>query len=105
MPFKTWKIAETEEFLRILNLQEEYLDWEEISKLLKEVNIKKTPKQCLKKYDYMYKDGLINLKFKSKKKIYSQKKKKINGFVKIRRKRVFKNTQLTKRVARLERNN
>ena len=44
-----WSIDEENELLRIVNLQKGYPDWEEISKLLKEVNIVKSAQQCFRK--------------------------------------------------------
>ena len=49
-PFKKieerWTITEEREFLRIINLQKEYTDWDVISNLLKELNINKSTLQC-----------------------------------------------------------
>ena len=46
----SWRIFEEKEFLRILHLQKEYPVWNEISKLLKKVNIIKSAKRCYLKW-------------------------------------------------------
>ena len=43
---RKWSIAEEKELLRILHLQKEDPDWNEISKLMKKVNINKSATQC-----------------------------------------------------------
>ena len=49
--YTPWKIFEEKELLRILHLQKEYPDWDEISKLLKVVNVEKLPNECLNKWN------------------------------------------------------
>ena len=68
----SWSIFEENEFLRILYLQKEYPDWNEISKLLKKINIHRSKKQCYKKqYHSKEKKEYYAFKFNRKKYLWS----------------------------------
>ena len=54
-----WSIVEEREFLTILNEQKDYTDWILISKLLKQVNVDKSPNKCYNKWKYNKKSNQI----------------------------------------------
>ena len=63
MGYKPWSEADEKEFLRLLHLQKEIPDWEEISKLLKEVNVHKTATQCYMRWHRKRKTKEYNFNF------------------------------------------
>ena len=51
MGFGAWSITEENELLKLLHTQKKFTDWNNISKLLKEVNVESGPIQCLMKWN------------------------------------------------------
>ena len=65
LKYNIWTKVEESEFLKILKLQNNYPKWEDISKLLKELNINKTSLQCYNKWHWSKKkDEAYNFKFR-----------------------------------------
>ena len=71
-------IFEEKKFLKILQLQKEYTDWNKISNLLRELNIDKSAKQCYTQwYGSKKKKEYYNCQFHTRIKNLKKKEKKL----------------------------
>ena len=69
MGYEIWTTTEEKEYIRILQLQKELPDWEDISKHLKKLNITKSAKKCYMKWHRnKKKESYKNVEFFQRKK-------------------------------------